>query len=411
MLRAIPRPPPRTMFKGDNINGPPHHSPVQLPPSTLNPSISSQIASRTYKTCKTLFLTRRLPEALAGLQTIIHGPPGSIISCSRSLRIKIWCLYLAILDAASKMSASEGKATWGQQEWPQLIAKTRTGSIWDDVNHSYGDEGRVDAEVVTTLATLLLSHSPDQTITQKRIETYIGATPIALSPEEDSKSVLQRVKLTEIYILHVLPRVGEWEYAREFTQLSPDIDEEQKESFYTTLEALQKDREETELQSRELEKQRDEELEWERQQEENKKRSRSSPPDTGRRSSRVRGSSVRPASRAGPLVEESPAIAKSRRPSTVTKEKRGTIVPQRKAKTTGANSTLITSTTAILSRIHAHMATPSGPFSMLRTVLMLAMVAWMTSNKKVRERVRRLLIISWIKMTRTVGMGMKVTYV
>lgn len=62
--------------------------------------------------------------------------------------------------------------------------------------------------------------------------------PIALSSEEDSKSVLQRVKLSELYILHVLPRVGEWEYAREFTQLSPDIDEEQKEVYLSLSRSL-----------------------------------------------------------------------------------------------------------------------------------------------------------------------------
>lgn len=151
MLRVIPRPPPRTMFHGDNPNGFTQPEPLQLPQNKLNPSISAQIASRTYKTCTTLFLTRRLPEALVGLQPIIHGPPGSILCSPRRLRIKLWCLYLTILDAASKMTASEGKATWGQQEWPILVAKIRNGAVWDEVNHSYGDEGRVDAEVVTTL--------------------------------------------------------------------------------------------------------------------------------------------------------------------------------------------------------------------------------------------------------------------
>lgn len=64
-------------------------------------------------------------------------------------------------------------------------------------------------------------------MTQKRIEAFIGAMPNL--QDEDPKSMLQRQKITEIYILHVLPRVGEWDYAKEFTQFSPDIDEEQKE--------------------------------------------------------------------------------------------------------------------------------------------------------------------------------------
>lgn len=57
------------------------------------------------------------------------------------------------------------------------------------------------------------------------------------------------------------------------------------------------------------------------------------------------------------------------------------------------------------------MNTAQGRFTLLRTVIMLAMVVWMTSKRRVRERVRRLLLLAWIKTTRTVGMGMKVTYI
>lgn len=77
--------------------------------------------------------------------------------------------------------------------------------------------------------TLLLAHSQDQTVTQKKIEAYLSAAPNLLSTDDDPKGVVQRVKLVELYILHVLPRVGDWEYAREFTHMSGDLDDEQKE--------------------------------------------------------------------------------------------------------------------------------------------------------------------------------------
>ena len=48
---------------------------------------------------------------------------------------------------------------------------------------------------------------------------------------------------------------------------------------------------------------------------------------------------------------------------------------------------------------------------LLRTVLMLFAVVYATSKKKVRERIRRLLMVAWLKTSRTVGMGMKVTYI
>lgn len=107
------------------------------------------------------------------------------------------------------------------------MGKIRSGQVWEEVNRAYGGEGKVDAEVVVSLATLLLSHAPDQRATQKRIEDWMGNCPSAL--DEDVKSVMQRQMIAEIYILHVLPRTGEWEYAREFTMMSPDIDVEMKE--------------------------------------------------------------------------------------------------------------------------------------------------------------------------------------
>lgn len=69
----------------------------------------------------------------------------------KALRIKLWSLYLAIMDAAAKMTPSEGKTMWGPQEWPQIVSRIRSGEVWEEVNRAYGDEGRVDAEVVVTL--------------------------------------------------------------------------------------------------------------------------------------------------------------------------------------------------------------------------------------------------------------------
>lgn len=77
--------------------------------------------------------------------------------------------------------------------------------------------------------TLLLAHSQDQTVTQKKIEAYLSAAPHLMGQDDDPRGVSQRVKLVELYILHVLPRVGDWEYAREFTHMSGDLDDEQKE--------------------------------------------------------------------------------------------------------------------------------------------------------------------------------------
>ena len=75
---------------------------------------------------------------------------------------------------------------------------------------------------------LLLSHAQDQKPTQKRVEAYMSASA-TLNQEDDPKALSQRIKLMELYVLHILPKVDEWDYAREFTQGSNDLDEEQKE--------------------------------------------------------------------------------------------------------------------------------------------------------------------------------------
>ncbi|TGZ80921.1 hypothetical protein EX30DRAFT_371938 [Ascodesmis nigricans] len=393
---------------------PPPAPVVQAPRKT-----PSQIASKAYKNSTNLFLTRRLGEAMQGLLPIIDAEPGALNQCPKALRIKLWSLYLAIMDAAAKMTPSEGKAMWGAQEWPQLVARIRSGEVWEEANRSYGDEGRVDPEVIVTLATLLLSHCPDQSVTQKRIEAFIGAMPNL--QDEDPKSMLQRQKITEIYILHVLPRVGEWEYAKEFAQFSPDIDEDQKEAIYNALDALKKDMEEAELHSQELERQRDAELEWERRQaEEEAKKARQSPTRSRSRPTRrdgsvkprapsVRAPSVRASSVHRAAGELSPK-GKSKRMS-MSKDQNSAVTAKKVARKPKEQSSLMNNSTALLGRLQNYIKTPSGPLALLRAFLMIAMVAWMSSNKKVRERVRKLLILCWMKLARTVGMGMKVTYI
>lgn len=165
------------------------------------------------------------------------------------------------MDAAAKMGAEEGKKVWGATEWRKIAAKVRSGAVWDEAIAAYGGEGKIDGDVINALyvlplapffvclvlvvviccrgrqrliigwnrVTLLLAHSQDQTVTQKKIEAYLSAAPNLLSTDDDTKGVVQRVKLVELYILHVLPRVGDWEYAREFAHMSGDLDDEQKE--------------------------------------------------------------------------------------------------------------------------------------------------------------------------------------
>lgn len=130
-----------------------------LQSSTIASRHTSQI-SKTYRQASTLFLTRRLPEALTTLTPLItppgsadDGEPAPVAGASRTTRIKVWSLYLTILNAIVEMEPEEGKDAFGNQEWRALCSKVREGQVWEEVVHNgyHGVEGDVDSDVVINL--------------------------------------------------------------------------------------------------------------------------------------------------------------------------------------------------------------------------------------------------------------------
>lgn len=123
---------------------------------------SSQI-SKIYRQSSTLFLTRRLPESLSTILPVITPPaaddtnanlePTAISKASRTTRIKVWSLYLTILNAIAELDPDEGKQAFGSAEWRALVAKVRDGEVWEEVvRDGYGGvEGDVDSDVVINL--------------------------------------------------------------------------------------------------------------------------------------------------------------------------------------------------------------------------------------------------------------------
>ena len=134
-----------------------------FPPHFLSSgSRRSSPVTKTYHQSSTLFLTRRLPEALTTLQPLItprHASDGSVLEpapvarASRVTRIKVWSLYLTILNAIVEMEPVEGKDAFGVQEWRALCGKVRDGGVWEEVvrNGYHGVEGDVDSDVVIIL--------------------------------------------------------------------------------------------------------------------------------------------------------------------------------------------------------------------------------------------------------------------
>ncbi|KAL9101009.1 MAG: hypothetical protein Q9163_003694, partial [Psora crenata] len=238
----------------------------------------SSTFSKAYKEASNFFLTRRFSEALSTLQPLLavgqydnphdenieeirHAP---IAEAERKWRVKIWSLYLTLLNAVADLGPEEGQTVFGRQRWKSLVTTAEAGSIWEEVvNIGYGGvEARVDAEIIVNLANLLLVQSSNQKINQQHLETYLsaaGPAELGLDSQVRPHSTLDgqsnsaahhingtigprdfeiRVQIIEIYVLHVLPRNGEREYAKEFVTMCEWLDEERKEAFLQALSEL-----------------------------------------------------------------------------------------------------------------------------------------------------------------------------
>ncbi|KIX93194.1 uncharacterized protein Z520_11048 [Fonsecaea multimorphosa CBS 102226] len=242
--------------------------------SSLNQSskrTSSEI-SKIYKHASQLFLTRRLLEAYEALQPVIAPPSQNrpddspalapIATATTSQRIKIWSLYVTLLNSIVDLGYEEGKQLFGSKEYKEIVRRVQHGEIWEQVvkDGYQGREGSVDAEVVYNLSNLLLGQATDQKLNQSRLETYFSSSSqpdldlpahldhafsnghqqsTGLNGANTPKDLTSRIKVLEIFTLHVLPRNGEWDYAKSFISNSDILDEERRDAFMQTLQELQ----------------------------------------------------------------------------------------------------------------------------------------------------------------------------
>ncbi|KAJ6118457.1 peroxin-26 Pex26-Penicillium chrysogenum [Penicillium samsonianum] len=435
-------------------NGPPMSSHSHAP-SSASPT---KLCSKTYKKASQLYLTRRLPEALANLQPIItpsapedqhtngdsSTPVAPIATAAGTWRIKVWNLYITLLSAIVDLGAEEGKKQFGLKEWKSIASQVREGAIWETVVEVgyQGHEGSVDAEVVYNLATLLLTHSSSQSLNQQRLETYLSSygqpnldltdrlqdasdvyeqRPLRTTSGADTpKDLTARVKIIELFTLHVLPRNDEWEYSTEFVNLSEVLDEERKDLFLQTLEGLKEEKERGEMRAVELQRAKDAELEQQREDERREaeeaaaaaarlqsnghKRS-TSEVDYGIEKNRSQASPKGKGAR--PSTDKSPN-GKSR--TSLSSSGSKNVKKQDKVEPRGRSSQAVATGLRNIFR-HIIRTVSGNPMSIVRTLLFVIGILMAMSRQGVRDRIRRVTDGAWQKVKATAGMGVKVSYI
>ncbi|KAI9678936.1 MAG: hypothetical protein M1829_001921 [Trizodia sp. TS-e1964] len=421
--------------------------------------------SKAYRHATNLYLTLRLPEALAVVETLVSpdssgladgtaaAKPALIASAPKKLRIKVWSLYMSIINALLELGSDEGKQVLGSQNWRELAAKARGDGLWSEiVNAGYnGIEGNVDAEVIINLVNLLLGHAPSQIQTQHRLENYLSATSATnLDFSEhlyshdggklDSYSVHRpggsgtntprdlnsRIKILELYTIHVLPRNEEWDYAREFINLSDVLDEETREVFLQSLQSLKDEKYKTAAEDAEIESSqtkgfhrmhRDESTETVR-----KITETPSPLDTrqkpnlhARVSSSETDYGIESQHLSDTATEQRPEQTPIKRPPNPSQPRQKLSPATKAGKRQAAPAGFVTQASSIMASMHNYIAAvarslKTNPLMLLRTLLFIVGLLMALSRKEIRDRIRRITAAGWDKMKGTVGMGVKVSY-
>ena len=301
-------------------------------------------------------------------------------------------------------------------------------------------------------ATLLLAHARTQKINQQRLENYLAtssapnldishhlqasnghhkrnASPSKSNAGTDTPRDLNaRVKILELYTLHVLLRNNEWDYAREFITISSVLDEERREAFLQALQSLRDEQNEVEKREREERRYQEEVLKKEieegrrRREAEEQERERrrledekdrgkgkaSSETDYGVEDALPSGASSKARSvKAGSAKGEN-----DRRKHVASPTARSSIPGVRK----GVPPTLMTrvgNIIANLGKLLDQMAASfkTNPMVLLRTLAFIVGILAVMARRDIRERIKRITGQGWQKVRQTAGMGVKVSYI
>lgn len=220
-----------------------------------------------------------------------------------------------------------------------------------------------------------------------------------------------RIKLLELYTLHVLPRNDEWDYAREFITMSEVLDDERKEAFLLALHSLKEEKEDAEKREEKLRRQQQEQLEERRRESEARRVEQARQEDEQRK----RQEESRKQPRADTERNRAEERLRQSKPSSTTSQSSGTRrAPAKKPAPPppGLYNRLGHLFTAIQKTIadSARQMT-RNPLAFLRTLLFLIAFALAFGKRDLRERILRLMRQAMDKVKRTVGMGVKVSYI
>lgn len=276
----------------------------------------------------------------------------------------------------------------------------------------------------------------DQRVNQQRLEAYLSAVmypafDIAAHMEASKNGRPQpqrtdstgtstprdlntRLKLLELYTLHILPRNEEWDYARDFINMSEVLDEERREAFLGALQQLREEKSLDAIRETELKRRQEEEAQRREEEEAKRKREDAEAEERKRRSEKLKSSrkdrSEANGSRSNNSVSGRSATGNGQRSSAPSRNNRHI------RKNTPAPPSLYQKASLMFSSISSSFLNASNsiqqnPMAAFRYLLFMFALIIAFARRDVRERIKRTLDDAFRRVRQTIGMGTKVSYI
>lgn len=237
------------------------------------------------------------------------------------------------------------------------------------------------------------------------------------------KDLTARLKILELFTLHVLPRNEEWDYARAFINGSDILDEERRELFLQTLQEIQ-DVQADEAKAEELEQLREDELQRQRDLESERvangadRRNLEVKPSGAHRRTGSEvdygietGGNSSDATNGKPLSNKPVVSSKqTSKPAATRRSRPSQKPPSRQTKA------LLDQARKLLYALWNSLANTIGSLSgnsatIVKTLVFLVSVMMLFGRQEVRDRTKRMLNSGWEKLVQTGKMGGKVSYI
>ena len=271
-----------------------------------------------------------------------------------------------------------------------------------------------------------MAQSPSQKTNQEHIEYFLSsnaAPSLEIGPHasinggDGLKGLESRIALIEVFALHVLPRNQEWDYAKDFLKQSDILDEDTRDAFLQTLKGLEEEELGTNsLQQLEPRQESDPSQELQMQDSfstDSASTIREAPINSHRRINSEIDYGIEENTPPKLIQKEAvPTVRPLRRMSSnnngvKTRRADSNVFPRRPVNTGNHRGSLrvLGALQHIISHISQYIS--QNPLALLRFVVFLVSLVAALSRRDVKDRLK----VGWDKLKRTVGMGVKVTYI